>query len=775
MNSEADLLVNWLKGELGDWFRANNTGAQDKTKYFAYDKDWSTLLGLEESFGSHQQLNDHHFHYGYFIRAAAEVCRVDASWCGANAYGPMVELLIRDFAAGRNDPMFPYLRNFDPANGFSWASGHANFALGNNNESTSEAANAYGAIVLYGLITNNQTLVDRGVYLHASTTAAYWEYWNNIDAYRGKTGDFNNFPSGYNRLATSIIWGAGADFSTWFSGAYAHILGIQGLPLNPLVLHIGQHADYLRDYAALGLSQSSNGLPSGLAAGQWPDIWWNILAMSDPQRAIDDFNAVNLNYNAEEGETKAHTYQWINAFKALGHVETGRGTISANYPAAAAFNNNGLITYLAYNLGSSTRYVTFSDGMAIGVPAGSLSIKHTGDTPDPPAGLDTQAPTPPGAPTASSITSSSAIVNWASSTDNVAVVGYDLSVAGTTYTATTCCVLVSGLQPNTQYMASVTAFDAAGNRSSVSSGFFTTAAAPVGCTSACVNLAQGKPATQSSLDWGGVAARAVDGNTDGNWASNSVTHTTGSPQPWWQVDLGQLSAIQAVQIFNRSDCCSERLSDFYVFVSAADMSGKTLSQLLADPTAMRVHVDTLAGAASVTLPLLAQGRFVKVQLNGANYLSLAEVKVLGLPNLAQGKPATQSSVEWSGDPARAVDGNIDGIYWNNSVTHTGAGPQPWWQVDLGQPSGIQAVQIFNRIDCCAERLVDFYVFVSATDMGAQTLAQLVADPAVTRLHVDTLNGAASVVLPLVVQGRFVRVQLVGANFLSLAEVQVFGQ
>ncbi len=775
MVSEADVMVNWLKSELSDWFRANNSGPLDKTKYFAYDRDWATLLGFDESFGTQQQLNDHHFHYGYFIRAAAEICRVDASWCGTAAYGPMVELLIRDFAAGRNDPMFPYLRNFDPANDFSWASGHANFALGNNNESTSEAANAYGAIVLYGLITNNQSLVDRGIYLHASTSAAYWEYWNNFDAFAGKTGDFNNFPSGYSKLATSIIWGAGADFSTWFSGAYAHILGIQGLPLNPLVLHIGQHADYLAGYLTLGLSQSSNGQPSGLAAGQWPDIWWNIMAMADPQRAIDDFNAVNLNYAVEEGETTAHTYQWINAFKALGHVESGKGTITADYPSAVAFSNNGILTYVVYNLGSTTRYVKFSDGMAINVPANSMSTKRTGDAPNPPGGRDNQPPTPPGTPTASSITPSSAVLSWASSTDNVGVAGYDLSVAGTTYTNASCCVLVSGLQPNTQYMASVDAFDAAGNHSSVSSGFFVTATAPVGCNSACVNLAQGKPATQSSVDWGGNPARAVDGNTDGNWAGNSVTHTAGSAQPWWQVDLGQLSAIQAVQLFNRTDCCAERLSDFYVFVSATDMSGKTLAQLTADPTVARVHADTLGINTSITLPLLVQGRFVRVQLNGWNYLSLAEVKVLGLPNLAQGKVATQSSVDWGGDPARAVDGNTDGAWTSNSVTHTAGSTQPWWQVDLGQLSAIQAVQIFNRTDCCTDRLSDFYVFVSATDMSGSTLAQLTADPTVARLHVDTLGSAASLALPLVVQGRFVRVQLAGTNFLSLAEVQVFGQ
>ena len=49
-----------------------------------------------------------------------------------------------------------------------------NFVRGNNNESTSEAANAYGAIVLYGLITGKEELVERGMYLHASTATTYW-------------------------------------------------------------------------------------------------------------------------------------------------------------------------------------------------------------------------------------------------------------------------------------------------------------------------------------------------------------------------------------------------------------------------------------------------------------------------------------------------------------------------------------------------------------------------------------------------------------------------
>jgi endo-1,3(4)-beta-glucanase len=381
MTAEANQLITWLKGELQDWFRANTTGALDTTKYFAYDSNWNTLLGFDESFGAQQQLNDHHFHYGYFVRAAAEICRVDASWCSSSQYGPMVELLIRDYAAGRDDAMFPYLRNFDPAYGFSWASGHANFALGNNNESTSEAANAYGAIILYGMITGNNALTERGMYLHASSTAAYWEYWNNIDRFKGLGGDYDNFTSSYTKPTTSIIWGNGHVFSTWFSGAYAHILGIQGLPLSPLVLHIGQHADYLNNYVALGLSESSNGKPSGLPNGQWRDVWWNIWAMTNGQAAVDDMLGYGLNnLIPEEGETKAHTYQWVYTMKQLGHLATGTGALTANHPAAVAFNKNGTLTYIAYNFGCSAINVAYSDGTNFSVPAKGYVFKRTGQS-----------------------------------------------------------------------------------------------------------------------------------------------------------------------------------------------------------------------------------------------------------------------------------------------------------------------------------------------------------------------------------------------------------
>ncbi|WP_051235535.1 glycosyl hydrolase [Marinimicrobium agarilyticum] len=375
MTAEADALIDGLKAELEDWFRAEEQGQPKAAKYFVYDERWHTVLGVHESFGAHQALNDHHFHYGYFVRAAAEICRVDPHWCSASQWGPMVELLIRDYAAGRDDSRFPYLRHFDPAFGFSWASGSANYLLGNNNESTSEAASAYGAMILYGLVTDQPELVDRGVYLHASTAAAFWEYWSDIDGYRDEKPDFHNFPRDYNKITTSIVWGSGHVFATWFSDAHAHILGIQGLPSSPLILHLGQHPGYLRDYVELGLSEAVNGKPSGLPDGQWRDIWWNIWAMTDADAAMADMAQHGFDYAPEEGETKAHSYHWVSTWQNLGHL--AMGALTADDPAAVAFEKGGRYTYIAYNFDRSERRVTFSDGTVLTVAPGSFEIQQS--------------------------------------------------------------------------------------------------------------------------------------------------------------------------------------------------------------------------------------------------------------------------------------------------------------------------------------------------------------------------------------------------------------
>ncbi|MBV5349780.1 discoidin domain-containing protein [bacterium] len=142
------------------------------------------------------------------------------------------------------------------------------------------------------------------------------------------------------------------------------------------------------------------------------------------------------------------------------------------------------------------------------------------------------------------------------------------------------------------------------------------------------NLALGKQARQSSTGYGGTARYAVDGNKDGNFNANSVTHTNNAPNEWWEVDLGRPQHIHEIKLWNRTDCCGERLSNFHVFVSQHPLPSGSLSTVLHNPAIWQQHFSGVAGR-ETTIPVSAVGRYVRIQLAGQNWLSLAEVEVIG--------------------------------------------------------------------------------------------------------------------------------------------------
>jgi RHS repeat-associated protein len=142
------------------------------------------------------------------------------------------------------------------------------------------------------------------------------------------------------------------------------------------------------------------------------------------------------------------------------------------------------------------------------------------------------------------------------------------------------------------------------------------------------NLAWGKATSQSSTGFGGNSSRGVDGNTSGDWGDNSVSHTNLERQPWWQVDLGSVQQIGTVRLWNRTDCCSDRLSDFHVLVSDNPFSSTDLTTTINQAGVSRYYTAGPAGALT-EIGVGRSGRYVRVQLAGDNYLSLAEVEVMG--------------------------------------------------------------------------------------------------------------------------------------------------
>ncbi|MCK5828940.1 MAG: discoidin domain-containing protein [Methylococcales bacterium] len=290
-----------------------------------------------------------------------------------------------------------------------------------------------------------------------------------------------------------------------------------------------------------------------------------------------------------------------------------------------------------------------------------------------------------------------------------------------------------------------------------------------------LNLADNKTASQSSTAHGGSANRAIDGNISGHYGDASTTHTGYENNPWWQVDLGSKIQVNSIRLWNRTDCCTDRLSNFYVFVSNSDISALSLDQLLSDNNVWKHQVSGQVSE-SLDIDVNSLGRYVRIQKVGYGYLSLAEVEIKSraptIPlNLAYNKTASQSSTAYGGSAGRAIDGNISGHYGDASTTHTGYENNPWWQVDLGSETQVNSIHLWNRTDCCTNRLSNFYVFVSDSDISALSLDQLLSDNSVWKYQV---SGQVSETLNIDVNslGRYVRIQKIGYGYLSLAEVEV---
>jgi F5/8 type C domain len=266
------------------------------------------------------------------------------------------------------------------------------------------------------------------------------------------------------------------------------------------------------------------------------------------------------------------------------------------------------------------------------------------------------------------------------------------------------------------------------------------------------NLAQFAPSSQSSTDFAGVSSRATDGSHSGG--SFVATHTKNENRPWLQIELASPSVVDSVLLWNRSDCCLERLSNFTVTYYNED--GHDLATA------------NYAGTAGLKTPinLSAAGvSYVRVQLNGTGILSLDEVQVYGLSNLALGKPAAQSTTFVDGPiqyhANRAVDGSSNGNLYAASTTHTQLENNPWWEVRLGAQHAVSMVRVWNRTDCCSDRLKNFLVIYS--DLYGTEL-----------MRASVNGGTQQIDVPLAVQNvARIRVQLTQPNYLSLSEVQVF--
>lgn len=141
---------------------------------------------------------------------------------------------------------------------------------------------------------------------------------------------------------------------------------------------------------------------------------------------------------------------------------------------------------------------------------------------------------------------------------------------------------------------------------------------PISTVNPAINIARGKRATQSSTGYGGTPEGAIDGVKNGGYGF----HTENEKNPWWQVDLGAVTSLGEIRIFNRRDCCSERSRTLQVLLSD---DGVNWRKVFTNP-------GTVFGTDGTPLRVSVKGnaaRYVRLQLGEAEYFHLDEVEIYG--------------------------------------------------------------------------------------------------------------------------------------------------
>jgi YVTN family beta-propeller protein len=104
-------------------------------------------------------------------------------------------------------------------------------------------------------------------------------------------------------------------------------------------------------------------------------------------------------------------------------------------------------------------------------------------------------------------------------------------------------------------------------------------------------------------------------------------HTQNDNNAWWELDLGRVVDIDSILIWNRIDCCSNRIENYYVFVSDEPFNSKSLNNTI-NQSGVQVRRNTASPSPTMEITVGRTGRYVRVPLAGCNYLHMREVQVM---------------------------------------------------------------------------------------------------------------------------------------------------
>ena len=244
------------------------------------------MIGYPAGHGQDYNINDHHFHWGYFIHAAAFIEQYHPGW--AENWGEMINHLIRDAAShNRSDSLFPFLRSFSPFAGHCWANGFATFPQGNDQESSSESMQFNSSLIHWGSVTNNTEIRDLGIYLYTTEQTAIDEYW--FDMYE------RNFSSNHPYGLVSRVWGNSYDNGTFWTNDIAASYGIEMYPIHGGSFYLSHNLEYVSNLWS-EIASNTGIMFNEQNPNLWHDVYWQYLSFIDPSLAIELYDSNPVSY-----------------------------------------------------------------------------------------------------------------------------------------------------------------------------------------------------------------------------------------------------------------------------------------------------------------------------------------------------------------------------------------------------------------------------------------------------------------------------------------------
>jgi endo-1,3(4)-beta-glucanase len=233
--------------------------------------------------------NDHHFHFGYFIYAAAVIGYLDPSWLAANK--GYVNTLVRDIAnPSSDDNFFPIYRTFDWYHGHSWAHGLYESFDGKDEESSSEDSMSAYALKMWGRTIGDANMEARGN-LQLAITA------RSLQSYFLYTRDNIIEPSKFiGNKVSGILFENKIDHTTYFGNNTEYIEGIHMLPLLPSSTLTRTKAFVSEEWN----TYFSRGRADAIVGG-WKGILYANLAIIDPVTSFNFFNAASFDMSWLDG------------------------------------------------------------------------------------------------------------------------------------------------------------------------------------------------------------------------------------------------------------------------------------------------------------------------------------------------------------------------------------------------------------------------------------------------------------------------------------------